>query len=115
MYTIMDDAALGVSRLFRWAVRPNEKDEPGEDGALAGRGLEIAWAADPVEMFFLQIQGSGRIRLQDGQFLRVGYGGANGQPYRSVGVELVRRGIYPLHKVSAQVISAYFNVAPKTL
>ncbi|MEX0405063.1 efflux RND transporter permease subunit [Aquibium sp. LZ166] len=36
MYTIMDDAALGVSRLFRWAVRPNEKDEPGEDGALAG-------------------------------------------------------------------------------
>ena len=82
-------------------------------GVLANRGLEIAWVEDPVELFFLQIQGSGRIRLQDGQFLRVGYGGANGQPYRSVGVELVRRGIYPLHKVSAQVIKNWVRRNPE--
>ena len=47
-----------------------------EDGALAGRGLEIAWAADPVDLFFLQIQGSGRLRLPDGSVMRIGYAGA---------------------------------------
>jgi membrane-bound lytic murein transglycosylase A len=76
-----------------------------EDGALlAGRGLEIAWLEDPVEAFFLQVQGSGRIRLPDGKVLRVGYAAKNGHPYRSIGVELVRRGIYQSHQVSARVI-----------
>lgn len=73
-------------------------------GVMQNRGLEIAWVDDPVELFFLQIQGSGRIRLTDGRTLRVGYGGANGHPYRSIGVELVRRGVYAAHQVSAQVI-----------
>ena len=64
-----------------------------EGGALRGRGLEIAWLDDPVEVFFLHIQGSGRIRMTDGSVLRVGYAAKNGHPYRSVGKELVRRGI----------------------
>ncbi len=71
---------------------------------MKGRGLEIAWVDDPVELFFLQVQGSGRIRLPNGRYIRVGYAGANGHPYRSIGVELVRRGIYNAHQVSAQVI-----------
>lgn len=71
---------------------------------LKGRGLEIAWVDDPVELFFLQIQGSGRIRLPDGGYIRVGYRGSNGHQYKSVGVEMVRRGIYEPHQVSAQVI-----------
>lgn len=71
---------------------------------MAGRGLEIAWVDDPVELFFLQIQGSGRIRLPGGRNLRVGYSGANGHEYRSIGAELVRRGIYTPHQVSADVI-----------
>ena len=70
---------------------------------LAGRGLEIAWVDDAVELFFLQVQGSGRIKLPDGRFIRVGYGGKNGHEYRSVGRELVRRGVYNVHQVSAQV------------
>jgi membrane-bound lytic murein transglycosylase A len=61
---------------------------------LEGRGLEIAWVDDAVELFFLQIQGSGRIRMPDGSVIRVGYGGRNGHEYRSVGQEMVRRGIY---------------------
>ncbi|WP_375174046.1 murein transglycosylase A [Pseudooceanicola sp.] len=81
-------------------------------GALAGRGLEIAWVDDPVELFFLQIQGSGRIRLPDGQVLRVGYGGKNGHDYRSVGQELVRRGVYAAHQVSAQVIKNWVRRNP---
>ncbi len=80
---------------------------------MLGRGLEIAWIADPVELFFLQVQGSGRIRLPDGHHLRVGYGGANGHPYRSIGKELVQRGIFTLHEVSAQVIKSWVRENPE--
>ena len=79
---------------------------------MKGRGLEIAWVDDPVELFFLQIQGSGRIRLEDGRTIRVGYGGSNGRPYRSIGAELVRRGIYNVHQVSAQVIKNWVRRNP---
>lgn len=79
---------------------------------MRGRGLEIAWVDDPVELFFLQIQGSGRIRLNDGGSIRVGYGGANGHPYRSIGTEMVRRGIYQAHQVSAQVIKSWVRRNP---
>lgn len=81
-------------------------------GLLSNRGLEIAWVDDPVEVFFLQIQGSGRVRLQDGSTIRVGYGGSNGHFYRSVGEEMVRRGIYDPHQVSAQVIQNWVRRNP---
>ena len=80
---------------------------------LSGRNLEIAWVDDPVELFFLQIQGSGRIRLPNGQYLRVGYRGANGHPYRSIGMELVRRGVYQPHQVSAEVIKNWVRRNPQ--
>ncbi|MCG6901544.1 MAG: MltA domain-containing protein [Rhodobacter sp.] len=83
-----------------------------ETGILDGRGLEIAWIDDPVDVFFLHIQGSGRIRLTDGSMLRVGYAGKNGRDYRSVGQELVRRGIYKPHQVSAQVIRSWVRRNP---
>lgn len=79
---------------------------------LAGRGLEIAWVDDPVEAFFLQIQGSGRVRLNDGSAVRVGYSAANGHDYRSIGQELVRRGVYQPHQVSAQVIKNWVRRNP---
>jgi membrane-bound lytic murein transglycosylase A len=50
-----------------------------EDGALTGKGLELAWAKDPVDLFFLEIQGSGRIRMPDGSVMRIGYAGQNGR------------------------------------
>lgn len=81
-------------------------------GVMEGRGLEIAWVDDPVELFFLQIQGSGRVKLPDGSSIRVGYGGANGHPYRSLGAELVRRGVYKAHQVSAQVIRNWVRRNP---
>jgi membrane-bound lytic murein transglycosylase A len=83
-----------------------------EGGALSGRGLEIAWVDDPVELFFLQIQGSGRIKLPDGSYIRVGYRGSNGHEYRSIGVELVRRGVYQAHQVSAEVIKNWVRRNP---
>jgi membrane-bound lytic murein transglycosylase A len=81
-------------------------------GILEGRDLEIAWVDDAVELFFLQIQGSGRIRMTDGSVIRVGYGGRNGHEYRSIGQELVRRGIYGAHQVSAPVIANWVRRNP---
>lgn len=62
-------------------------------GALAGKGLEIAWAKDPIEFFFLQIQGSGRLRAPDGSVMRIGYAGQNGQPYTGIGSVMRQRGL----------------------
>jgi membrane-bound lytic murein transglycosylase A len=64
-----------------------------ENGALAGRGLEIAWAADPIEFFFLQIQGSGLLRLPDGSRMRIGYAGQNGRDYVGIGGVMRDRGL----------------------
>lgn len=96
IYRLPDDHVAGEPYLTRQEI---------EDGRpLAGRGLEIAWLADPVDLFFLQVQGSGRIRYPDGGGIRVGYGGKNGHNYSSIGRELIDRGIYDQHQVSAQVI-----------
>lgn len=83
-----------------------------EGGAISGRGLEIAWLDDPVEVFFLHIQGSGRIRLPDGRMMRVGYAGKNGHAYRSVGQEMVRRGTHTPDQVSAQSIRSWVRSNP---
>lgn len=83
-----------------------------EAGALRGRGLELAWLEDPVEVYFLQVQGSGRIRLPDGRVMRVGYAGRNGHGYRSVGNELIRRGTHRLEDVSAQEIKTFVRNNP---
>lgn len=83
-----------------------------ESGVMEGRGLAIAYVDDPVELFFLQIQGSGRIRLPDGSAIRVGYRGSNGHNYRSIGQELVRQGVYEPHQVSAEVIKNWVRRNP---
>ena len=64
-----------------------------ERGALTGRNLEIAWAADPIEFFFLQIQGSGLLRLPDGSLMRIGYAGQNGREYVGIGSVMRERGL----------------------
>lgn len=61
-------------------------------GALSGRGLELLYLDDPVELFFMQVQGSGRVRLADGSAVRLGFAGKNGHPYTSIGKVLVERG-----------------------
>ena len=83
-----------------------------EAGALARRGLELAWVADPVALFFLQIQGSGRIRFDDGQLLRVGYSGQNGHDYTAIGKVLIERGELEREAVSLQTIRAWLAAHP---
>ncbi len=84
-----------------------------EAGALAGRGLELAWVEDPVALFFLQIQGSGRLRYEDGTMLRIGYAGQNGHDYTAVGKVLVDRGAMALEQVSLQSIRAWLGAHPR--
>jgi membrane-bound lytic murein transglycosylase A len=63
------------------------------NGRLAGQGLEIAWAADPVEFYFLQVQGSGQLVAPDGSVMRIGYAADNGQNYTGIGVIMRNEGL----------------------
>lgn len=82
-------------------------------GQLEGRGLEIAWIADPVDAFFLHIQGSGRLALDDGGVLRVGYDGRNGRPYTAIGGVLAEEGEIAREEVSMQSIRAWLAANPE--
>ncbi|MEN9774814.1 MAG: Membrane-bound lytic murein transglycosylase precursor [Pseudomonadota bacterium] len=83
-----------------------------ESGAV--RGLEpIVWLDDPVEAFFLQVQGSGRVRLRDGRWLRVAYAGHNGQPYKAIGKVLVDRGDLTREQADAPGIKSWLRQHPE--
>lgn len=82
-----------------------------EQGALARRHLELVWL-DPVDAFFVHIQGSGRIRLSDGRVLRVGFAGRNGLPYTPIGRTLIERGALTADTVSMQTIRAWLKANP---
>jgi membrane-bound lytic murein transglycosylase A len=81
-------------------------------GKLAGKGLELAWAKDPVALFFLQIQGSGTLLLPDGTERRIGYAGANGRPYRSIGARLIEQGFITREAMSMQALRAWLAANP---
>lgn len=84
-----------------------------DGGTLSGRGLELVWVDDAVDAFFLHIQGSGRVRLDDGGAVRVGYAGHNGHPYVAIGRELIATGEIPRNKVSMQSIRAWLAAHPE--
>lgn len=84
-----------------------------EDGALMGRVPEIAWAADPIEFFFLQVQGSGRLRLPDGSVMRIGYAGQNGRDYTGIGALMRDRGLVGPGQLSMQGIMAWLRAHPQ--
>lgn len=83
----------------------------------AGKGRDkmpvLAWAEDETELFFLQVQGSGRIQLEDGSFLRVGYADQNGHGYKSIGRWLVDQGQMRIEEVSMQSIKAWIAANPQ--
>jgi membrane-bound lytic murein transglycosylase A len=86
-----------------------------ETGAARVQGRELAWVEDAVELFFLQIQGSGRIQMDTGEVLRVGYADQNGHPYRSIGKILVQRGELTLDQASMQGIQDWARRHPDKL
>jgi membrane-bound lytic murein transglycosylase A len=84
-----------------------------EDGALSGRGLELLWVDSPIDAFFLEIQGSGRIKLRDDSIVRVGYDGQNGKAYVPVGRLLIERNELPRDKVTMEGIRTWMAQNPK--
>ncbi len=83
-----------------------------EDGAIAGRGLEICWLKNQTDLLFTQIQGSARVRLENGSTIRINYDAHNGYPYTPVGRILIDRGIIPKEQMSMQKIREWMEQNP---
>lgn len=110
----------GLAPSFRFARRTpcgmlEEYPDRGaiEAGALAGRGLEIAWLDDPVEAFFIHIQGSARLRLSDGREIRVGYAAKTGHPFTAIGRSLVDDGELTLAEADMDGIRGWLAGHPE--
>jgi membrane-bound lytic murein transglycosylase A len=103
----------GLDREFRFARRSGSRFEEFPDrgaimaGALAARGLELAYLADPVDVFFIHIQGSARLRLPDGTIMRVSYVAKSGHPYTAIGPVLAQRGALQPDNVTMETIRAW--------
>ncbi len=84
-----------------------------EAGALAGRGLEIAFVESPLDAFFIHIQGSARLRLPDGSLMRLAYAAKNGQPYTAIGGILIARGEISREAMSMETLRAWLEAHPE--
>lgn len=109
--------ALSAEKVFGRLEAENfipyySRREIDQQGILRGRGYEIAWVKNPVDLFFLHIQGSGILQLPDGRRLHVGYLAANGRPYRSIGRLLIDSGKVPKEEMSMQRLRRYFAEHP---
>ncbi len=103
-----------VGRLLGRKVLPYySRREIDQEGKLAGRGLELFWTDDRLKLFFMQIQGSGRLVLEDGSSVQLQYQATNGHPYFPIGRELIRRGILRPEEVSLQRIYTYLKDYPE--
>ena len=83
-----------------------------EQGCLAGRNLEICWLSDWVDGFFMHVQGSGRVQLDDGTTMRLSYAAKSGQPYVAIGGVLVQRGVLTRDTMSMQSLKAWMKSNP---
>jgi membrane-bound lytic murein transglycosylase A len=103
-----------IGRLVGRQVLPYfSRKEIDRGGSLNNKDLEILWVDDPLKLFFLHIQGSGQVRLDDGAVVKVQYQASNGQAYVPIGRELIRRGILAPEEVSLQSIYAYLKEHPE--
>jgi len=101
-----------AGRVVGHKLVPYADREAIEDGALKGRDLEILWVDNPIDAFFLQIQGSGRVQMEDGSLIRVGYAGQNGHPYYAIGRKLIADGEIAPEHMSMQAIRTWLKAHP---
>jgi len=101
-----------AGKVVQGRLKPYDDRAAIEQGALRGRDLELLWVDDAIDAFFLQIQGSGRIVLDDGSVARVGYANKNGHVYTAIGRELVKRGVMTPEQVSLQSLRAWLKANP---
>lgn len=109
-----EEAATGLKYGLRQGgvALPYPERRAIEEGALAGRGLEICWLRSWEEAFFMQVQGSGRVRLPNGTALRLSYAAKSGLPYTSIGGLLVERGTISRAEMSMQSLKVWMNNHP---
>jgi membrane-bound lytic murein transglycosylase A len=91
------------------------REEIETEKVLQGRNLEVAWLKDPLDVTFLQIQGSGRLNLPDGTAILVGYASSNGRPYRSIGGYMLDKGYLERDEISMQTIRKYLSDHPEII
>jgi len=101
-----------AGKVVNGALRPYASRAEIEAGALQGKNLELLWVEDPIAAFFLHVQGSGRVVLDDGSVRRVGFAAQNGHPYVAIGRELIARGVLSREEVSLQTIAAWLRANP---
>jgi membrane-bound lytic murein transglycosylase A len=106
-------AALTHARKTDKGTEPYPTRAEIEQGVLKGRDLELVYLTDPVEVFFLQVQGSGRVKLTDGSVIRVHYDGKNGHPYTSIGRYLIDKGLLAADKVSMGGLKRWLKADPE--
>ena len=92
-----------------------ERSAIDSEGAIEGRAEVLAWVEDPVDVFFLQIQGSGKVYLDNGEVINVGYQTTNGQPYRSIGKLLIDEEKISVEEMSMQKIREYLHNHPEEM
>jgi membrane-bound lytic murein transglycosylase A len=107
LYRPPDDLAAALA-----AGQPHYSRSDIDGGALDGRNLELLWVDDPLDAFFLHIQGSGRVAMADGQIVRVGFAGKNGHPYVAIGRELIAKGAMTKDEVSMPAIRKWLENHP---
>ncbi len=106
-------AGLKYGRLVNTSPLPYHTRKEIEQGAIAGRSLEIVWLKDWADAFFIHIQGSGRVRLQDGSLVRLGYAAKSGQPYTGIGGLLADRGVFTRDQMSMQATRKWMADNPE--
>lgn len=105
-----------IGRYTEQTVLPYyERSEIDTEGALEGRAEVLAWIEDPVDIFFLQIQGSGKVYLDNGEVINVHYQTTNGQPYRSIGKLLIDEEKISVEEMSMQKIREYLHNHPEEI
>lgn len=113
----LSSEGLGVKRVVRvekgQAIPYYSRQEIDDQGALRGKGYELAWLKDPWERFLLHVQGSGQIRLPKGETRRVGFSGSNGRPYRSIGRYLIDRGFLAEKPLSLSRVKEFLRQNPE--
>ncbi len=105
--------ALPVFRMVDGEQRPYFDRAEIENGALEGRGLEIAWASDPVALFFFHVQGGGLLRMPDGSMMRLAYAQNNGFTYTSIGGLMRERGLLEPGQTTSQGIQQWLRENPE--
>jgi membrane-bound lytic murein transglycosylase A len=106
-------SGLSYGRMIKGQEAPYLSRREIEEGALAGQGLELVYLKDWADAFFIHIQGSGRVRLEDGSTMRLTYDGKSGLPYTGIGSLLVEQGAFTMEEMSMQAIRNWMAGHPR--